>query len=215
MFIDKQVESESVDVVSTISSSVVKTVESNVESVDVKNKGVCSTIETQPIKKNNFSPLIIEEWNSDDERVKIKTTQAKEIADSKKRVKKLKRKRRSRTSGMNLFKIGASRKRSLGEEDASKQGRNLKQRSIFVESDLDVQAMMDTNYELVDKKLKIYSFGNHKLHKALQAVYEKLNQQEQAANVSTHTLEPLRSFNFIYDDDNNDNDDEESAITLN
>ncbi|GJT54176.1 hypothetical protein Tco_0989230 [Tanacetum coccineum] len=51
-----------------------------------------------------------------------------------------------------------------------------------------------------------------KLHKALQAVCEKLNQQEQAANVSTHTPEPSRRFNFIcYDDD----DDEESTIPLN
>nr|GEY31359.1 ribonuclease H-like domain-containing protein [Tanacetum cinerariifolium] len=39
MFIDEQVKSESVDVVSTISSSVVKNVESKVKSVDVKNKG--------------------------------------------------------------------------------------------------------------------------------------------------------------------------------
>nr|GEV73277.1 hypothetical protein [Tanacetum cinerariifolium] len=38
MYIDEQVESESMDVVSTISSSAVKTVESKVESVDVKNK---------------------------------------------------------------------------------------------------------------------------------------------------------------------------------
>ncbi|GKD23626.1 hypothetical protein Tco_1225329 [Tanacetum coccineum] len=51
-----------------------------------------------------------------------------------------------------------------------------------------------------------------KLHKALQAVCEKLNQQEQAANVSTHTPEPSRRFNFIYDDDD---DDEESTIPLN
>nr|GEX43688.1 ribonuclease H-like domain-containing protein [Tanacetum cinerariifolium] len=56
----------------------------------------------------------------------IKTAQAKDITDLKKRVKKLKRKRRSRTSRMNLFKIGTSRRRSLGEEDTSKQGRNLK-----------------------------------------------------------------------------------------
>ncbi|GJT00457.1 hypothetical protein Tco_0821626 [Tanacetum coccineum] len=51
-----------------------------------------------------------------------------------------------------------------------------------------------------------------KLHKALQAVCEKLNQQEQAANHSTHTPEPSQRFNFIYDDDN---DDEESTIPLN
>nr|GEU66312.1 transposon Ty3-G Gag-Pol polyprotein [Tanacetum cinerariifolium] len=53
---------------------------------------------------------------------KTKTDQAKEIGDLKKRVKKLKRKRRSRTPRMNLFKIGTSRRRSLGEEDASKYG---------------------------------------------------------------------------------------------
>nr|GEU45981.1 putative ribonuclease H-like domain-containing protein [Tanacetum cinerariifolium] len=47
MFIDKQVRSESVDVVSNVSSSAVKTVESKVETVDVKNKGVYSTVETK------------------------------------------------------------------------------------------------------------------------------------------------------------------------
>ncbi|GKC44012.1 ribonuclease H-like domain-containing protein [Tanacetum coccineum] len=51
-----------------------------------------------------------------------------------------------------------------------------------------------------------------KLHKALQAVCEMLNQQEQAANVSTYTPELSRHFNFIYDDDD---DDEESTIPLN
>ncbi|GKF33109.1 hypothetical protein Tco_0106309, partial [Tanacetum coccineum] len=54
-----------------------------------------------------------------------------------------------------------------------------------------------------------------KLHKALQAVCEKLNQQEQTANLSTHTPEPSRRFNFIYDDDDDDDDDEESTIPLN
>nr|GEV19392.1 hypothetical protein [Tanacetum cinerariifolium] len=45
----------------------VKTVESKVKSIDVKNKGVCSTVETKHVKKNSFSPLIIEDWISDDE----------------------------------------------------------------------------------------------------------------------------------------------------
>ncbi|GKB23224.1 hypothetical protein Tco_0862625 [Tanacetum coccineum] len=57
-----------------------------------------------------------------------------------------------------------------------------------------------------------------KLHKALQVVCEKLNQQEQAANVSTHTPKPSRRFNFIYyddDDDDDDDDDEEITIPLN
>nr|GEU88027.1 hypothetical protein [Tanacetum cinerariifolium] len=57
---------------------------------------------------------------------KIKAAQVKEIADLKKRVKNLERKRRSRTPGMNLFKISTSRRRSLGEDDASKHGKNLK-----------------------------------------------------------------------------------------
>nr|GEY86550.1 hypothetical protein [Tanacetum cinerariifolium] len=61
MFIDEQVESEAVDVVSIISSSAIKTAKSKVKSVDVKNKGVCSTIETKHVRKNNFSPPIIED----------------------------------------------------------------------------------------------------------------------------------------------------------
>ncbi|GKE59392.1 hypothetical protein Tco_1498577, partial [Tanacetum coccineum] len=47
--------------------------------------------------------------------------------------------------------------------------------------------------------------------KAIQSLVEKLRQQEQAANLSTHTPEPSRRFNFIYDDDD---DDEESTIPL-
>nr|GEV63736.1 hypothetical protein [Tanacetum cinerariifolium] len=78
----------------------------------------------------------------------IKTAQAKKIANLKKKFKKLKTKRRSRTPGINLFKIGTSRRRSLSEKDASKHGMNLKQRLIFEESDFDVQAMMDADYEL-------------------------------------------------------------------
>nr|GEX15623.1 ribonuclease H-like domain-containing protein [Tanacetum cinerariifolium] len=67
MFIDEQVKSEYVDVVSNVSYSAVKTVELKVKSVDVKNKGVYGTVETKPVKKNNFSPSIIEDWIFDDE----------------------------------------------------------------------------------------------------------------------------------------------------
>ncbi|GKD51387.1 hypothetical protein Tco_1280363, partial [Tanacetum coccineum] len=83
-----------------------------------------------------------------------KTAQAKEIASLKKRVNKLERKRKSKTSGMNLFKIGTSKKRSLGEEEASKHGRNLKQGKhslIFEDSDFDEEfdANMDEAIEQV------------------------------------------------------------------
>nr|GEX88452.1 hypothetical protein [Tanacetum cinerariifolium] len=61
MFIDEHVESESLDVVSNVSSSAVKIVESKVESVDVKNKGVYrnyddeSEVDFEPVRKNNIS----------------------------------------------------------------------------------------------------------------------------------------------------------------
>nr|GEX18790.1 hypothetical protein [Tanacetum cinerariifolium] len=67
MFIDEQVKSKSVDVVSNFASSNVKTVESKHKSVDVKIKGVYNTIETKHVRKNSFSPLIIEDYNSNDE----------------------------------------------------------------------------------------------------------------------------------------------------
>nr|GEZ82318.1 hypothetical protein [Tanacetum cinerariifolium] len=67
MFIDEQVESESVDVVSNVTSSDVKTVMPKCESVDVKNTGVYSTVKTKTVRKNNFSPPIIEDWISDNE----------------------------------------------------------------------------------------------------------------------------------------------------
>nr|GEU91164.1 hypothetical protein [Tanacetum cinerariifolium] len=62
-----------------------------------------------------------------------KTTQAKEIANLKKRVKKLEQKRKSRTLGLKrLRKVGSARrvesltKASLGDQkDASKQGRMI------------------------------------------------------------------------------------------
>nr|GEY95715.1 hypothetical protein [Tanacetum cinerariifolium] len=46
----------------------------------------------------------------------------------------------------------------------------------------------------------------------MESLFEMLRQREQAANLSTHTLEPSRHFNSICYDDN---DDEESTIPLN
>nr|GEV28768.1 putative ribonuclease H-like domain-containing protein [Tanacetum cinerariifolium] len=63
----------------------------------------------------------------------IKSAQAKEISILKKRVKRLERKKKSRTYGLKrLYKVGLSarvesstKEQSLGKEDASKQGRNI------------------------------------------------------------------------------------------
>nr|GEY48161.1 hypothetical protein [Tanacetum cinerariifolium] len=61
----------------------VKTVESKHKSVDVKNKGVYSNVETKHVRKNIFSPPIFEDWNSNDEskvefkpKVEVKTVRA-------------------------------------------------------------------------------------------------------------------------------------------
>ncbi|GJZ83418.1 hypothetical protein Tco_0648591 [Tanacetum coccineum] len=57
-------------------------------------------------------PLVADETSSLTWRT-TKTAQAKKISSLKKRVKKLERKKKSKTPGMNLFKIGTSRRRSL------------------------------------------------------------------------------------------------------
>ncbi|GKE83633.1 hypothetical protein Tco_1557375 [Tanacetum coccineum] len=64
MFIDEQVESESLDVVTNVTDSDVKTVESKHVSVD---KGVFNTVESNVVRMNNLGAPIIEDWNSDDE----------------------------------------------------------------------------------------------------------------------------------------------------
>nr|GEU63346.1 hypothetical protein [Tanacetum cinerariifolium] len=138
------------------------------EIVDANHKGMFSKEEPKPVKKNSFSPPIIEYWVSESEEEdkpkfqkqvqlsfpKIKFVKAKDQNHSfKKPVKQI-----QVSNGLGLeksltphLKIGTSSRRSLGEEDASKEDRNLKQwkqRSIFKERDFDVQYMMDANYEL-------------------------------------------------------------------
>ncbi|GKC10899.1 hypothetical protein Tco_1007681 [Tanacetum coccineum] len=63
---------------------------------------------------------------------------------------------------------------------------------------------------LNDECIKSYNEMIESRNELLKSLGEML--QEQVANLSTHTPEPLRRFNFIYDDDD---DDEESNIPLN
>ncbi|GJR13502.1 retrovirus-related pol polyprotein from transposon TNT 1-94 [Tanacetum coccineum] len=80
MFIDKQVESEFMDVVSNVASSKVNTVESKLETAD---KGV---VDTNTVKKNSFGPLIIEDWNSDNDS-EVEFTPNKTIGPSFEKIK--------------------------------------------------------------------------------------------------------------------------------
>nr|GEW10392.1 hypothetical protein [Tanacetum cinerariifolium] len=84
-------------------------------------------------QKFNFSKYILENMVLDLE--KAKTAQAKEIADLKKRVKKLKRKKKSRTLGLKrLYKIGLSAR--IVSSDEEDQGR-MNDQDLFGVHDLD------------------------------------------------------------------------------
>nr|GFC29957.1 hypothetical protein [Tanacetum cinerariifolium] len=72
-----------------------------------------------------------------------------------KKVKRLEKKQRARTLGMNLFKISPSRRPSLDKEKVSKQGRNLKTRPMFEEGGIDdnrddINDMVDEAIENVE-----------------------------------------------------------------
>ncbi|GJV33892.1 ribonuclease H-like domain-containing protein [Tanacetum coccineum] len=64
-FMDEIVKSENMDVITIVTPSNGKKVESNHESAEVKNNG--DTVEPKTVRKNNFRPPVIEDWNSDDE----------------------------------------------------------------------------------------------------------------------------------------------------
>ncbi|GJW14779.1 hypothetical protein Tco_0018912 [Tanacetum coccineum] len=96
---------------------------------------------------------------------KAKDAQAKEIAALKKRVQKLERKKKSRTTGLQrLRKVGMSRrvessedKESLGDhEDASKQGRSIED----IDKDADVSLVDDTQGRSDKKEM----FDTNDLH---------------------------------------------------
>nr|GFA16464.1 hypothetical protein [Tanacetum cinerariifolium] len=161
--IDEHFEGEFVDV-SIVSSSDGKTI----KTVDVKD--VVSKEEPKPVKKNSFSPPIIEDWvlnqvNTAKEKVvvnavkgngfnAVKASACWEWRPKKNVLDHVSKHNNASMTLERLYYIDAqdrSNKRSLGEEDASKQGRILKYGKhgpIFEERDFDVQAMMDADYEL-------------------------------------------------------------------
>ncbi|GJR99891.1 putative ribonuclease H-like domain-containing protein [Tanacetum coccineum] len=65
MFIDEIVESKNIDVITVVTPSNVKKVESNHKSADVKNNG--DAVEPKTVRKNSFRPPVIEDWNSNDD----------------------------------------------------------------------------------------------------------------------------------------------------
>nr|GEY99389.1 hypothetical protein [Tanacetum cinerariifolium] len=80
----------------------------------------------------------------------FKTAQDFVIKKLQNKIKRLEKNQRARTLGMNLFKIGTSRRKSLDKENVSKQGMNLKTR--IKEGDFDYE-FDDINY-MVDKAME-------------------------------------------------------------
>ncbi|GJV71749.1 putative ribonuclease H-like domain-containing protein [Tanacetum coccineum] len=64
-YMDEIVESENMDVTTIVTPSNVKPVESNHESANVKSNG--DAAEPKTVRKNNFRPPVIKDWNSDDD----------------------------------------------------------------------------------------------------------------------------------------------------
>ncbi|GKB68497.1 hypothetical protein Tco_0929909 [Tanacetum coccineum] len=62
----------------------------------------------------------------------------------------------------------------------------------------------DLNQQKMNDEFKIEL--RNELLNTIQSLYERILQREQAANVSTHTHEPSRRFNIIYDYDDDDDD---------
>nr|GEX51803.1 hypothetical protein [Tanacetum cinerariifolium] len=137
MFIDEQVKSESVDVVSNVASSDVKTGESKYEFVDVKNKDVYSTVETKPVRMNSFSPPIIEDWNSDDES-KVEFESKVEVKIVRPTIEKIKfvKTAREKVEKGRIAEINANEDIFLIDKTTPDQGR-IKDQDLFRVHDLD------------------------------------------------------------------------------
>nr|GEV55127.1 retrovirus-related Pol polyprotein from transposon TNT 1-94 [Tanacetum cinerariifolium] len=74
-------------------------------------------------------------------------------------------------------------------------------------------SLQDLNMKLNSDELMIEQ--RNKLFKAMQSMFEEYRQREQAANLSTHTLEPSRRFNSIFYDHDDDYEYAKSTIPFN
>ncbi|GJU46308.1 ribonuclease H-like domain-containing protein, partial [Tanacetum coccineum] len=84
-FMDEIVESENMDVITIVTPSNGKKVESNHESAGVKSNG--DAVEPKTVRKNSFRPPVIEDWNSDDESEVEIIPKDKTVSSSTKKIK--------------------------------------------------------------------------------------------------------------------------------
>ncbi|GJU85908.1 putative ribonuclease H-like domain-containing protein [Tanacetum coccineum] len=109
MFMDEIVESENMDVITVVTPSNVKKVESNHESADVKNNG--DAVEPKTVRKNSFRPPVIEDWNSDDDSEVefIPNVKDKTVRPSTKKIKFVKSARETVEKVIRLVRNNSSR----------------------------------------------------------------------------------------------------------
>ncbi|GJW28326.1 ribonuclease H-like domain-containing protein [Tanacetum coccineum] len=103
-------EIENIDVTIVVTPSDVKTVESNLESTGVKSNG--DAVEPKTIRKNNFRPPVIEDWNSDDESEVEIIPKDKTVSSSTEKIKFVK------TARETVEKLGGSPKQMSGNKFA-------------------------------------------------------------------------------------------------
>ncbi|GJY47830.1 hypothetical protein Tco_0437786 [Tanacetum coccineum] len=84
-FMDEIVESENIDVITIVTPSNGKKVESNHESAGVKSNG--DAVEPKTVRKNSFRPPVIEDWNSNDESEVEIIPKDKTVSSSTKKIK--------------------------------------------------------------------------------------------------------------------------------
>ncbi|GKB83028.1 hypothetical protein Tco_0949923, partial [Tanacetum coccineum] len=119
-----------------------------------------------------------------------KTAQDLVIKKLKKKVKRLEKKQRARTSGMKLFKIGTSKRKSLDKENLSKQGRNLKTRSMIEEGDF------DDDFDDIDDMVNEASVKRQKIeddaeNEDLRAYLDIIPGDDEAVNVESLAIKYL------------------------
>nr|GEV56513.1 hypothetical protein [Tanacetum cinerariifolium] len=132
----------------------------------------------------------------------IKTSQAQEITSLKKRVKRLEKKRRSRTHGLKrLYKVGLSARvessadeESLGEEDVSKLGRisdidaNQDIYLVNVYRDEDIFSVNDQDDTSIKSQDKVEEDEQERIIKEKDQLIEEAEEQEQLTDVENARL---------------------------
>ncbi|GJW34008.1 hypothetical protein Tco_0054040 [Tanacetum coccineum] len=100
-FMDKIIKSENMDVTTIVTPSNVKTIESNHKSAGVKSNG--DAVEPKTVRKNNFRPPVIEDWNFDDDSEVefIPNVEDKTVRPSTKKIKFVKSARKIVQKGKN------------------------------------------------------------------------------------------------------------------